>query len=252
VRQGRYIAAALYRPVRPITAPLALSAPLVIAHRGASGYEVENSLAAFRRAVELGADGVELDVHASADGTLFVHHDGVIPPHHVIPELPSAEVRRLALPNGEPIPTLEEALVAAGRLRVFIEVKALDSCYDERLFQAIDRGPNPAGYAVHSFDHRIIRRLGALRPALPRGVLSSSYLVHPLAPLEDTGAGALWQERGLIDRALVLAVHAINRRLIAWTVDRPEEMERLLSAGVDGLCTNLPDMGRRVVGARAA
>ena len=202
--------------------------------------------------MELGADGVELDVHASADGALFVHHDATIPPHHVIPELTSAEVRRLTLPNGEPIPTLEDALTAAGRLQVFIEVKGLDPRYDERLLHAIDRGPNPGGYAVHSFDHRIIRRLGALRPALSRGVLSSSYAVQPLAPLEDTGAGTLWQDRALVDRALVVAVHGIKRRLFAWTVDRPEEMERLVSAGVDGLCTNLPDVGRRVVGARAA
>jgi glycerophosphoryl diester phosphodiesterase len=202
--------------------------------------------------VELGADGIELDVHASADGTLFVHHDATIPPHHLIPEITRMEVRRLTLPNGEPIPTLEDALAAAGRLQVFIEVKGLEPRYDERLLQAIDRGPNPGGYAVHSFDHRIIRRLGRLRPALPRGVLSSSYPVHPLAPLEDTEAGTLWQDRGLIDRALVLAVHAIKRRLFAWTVDRPEEMERMLSAGVDGLCTNLPDVGRGVVGARTA
>ncbi len=222
----------------------------MIAHRGASGYEVENSLVAFRRAAQLGADGIELDVHASADGSLFVHHDETIPPHHLISELTGTEIRRLTLPNGEPIPTLDEALAVAGRLQVFVEVKGLDPRYDARLLHAIDLGPNPGGYAVHSFDHRIIRRLGALRPALPRGVLSSSYLVQPLAPLEDTGAGTLWQERGFVDRALVLAVHAIERRVFVWTVDQPEEMRRLMSLGVDGLCTNLPDVGRRVVDAR--
>src|SRR5207245_184015 len=81
------------------------------------------------------------------------------------------------------------ALEAAGaRLAGFVEVKSLAPQFDERLFDALSHGPNPSGYAVHSFDHRIIRRLGLERPALPRGVLSSSYLVRPLAALEDAGA----------------------------------------------------------------
>ena len=226
-----------------------MSPPLVIAHRGASGYEVENSLAAFRRAARLGADGVELDVHASADGVLFVHHDPVIPPGHRIAALPQSALRRLTLANGEPIPTLTEALAVAGRLRVFIEVKGLEPRFDEHLLRVIDGGPNPIGYAVHSFDHGIIRRLGALRPALSRGVLASADAVDPLAALEETGADTLWQERALVDRALVDRVPRIRRRIVVWTVDRPEEMPRLLALGVDGLCTNRPDVARRVVDA---
>src|SRR2546422_8375118 len=68
---------------------------------------------------------------------------------------------------------------------------------------SLAHGPNPSGYAVHSFDHRIIRRLGLERPALPRGVLSSSYLIRPVAALEDAGATTLWQERTVVDGALV-------------------------------------------------
>jgi glycerophosphoryl diester phosphodiesterase len=131
------------------------------------------------------------------------------------------------LANGEPLPTLEQALQAIGpRLQVFIEVKSLPAQFDGRLFDAMQRGPNPSGYAVHGFDHRIVRRLGDELPPLPRGVLSSAYPVRPLRALEDAGATVLWQERGL--------------------------MEQLLSLGVDGLCTNFPDIGRRAVDAFAA
>jgi glycerophosphoryl diester phosphodiesterase len=154
--------------------------------------------------------------------------------------------------RSEPIPTLEDALAAAGSLRVFIEVKGLDPRFDLGLLQAIDRGPNARAYAVHSFDHRIIRRLGALRPSLPRGVLSSSYPVQPLAPLADAGADTLWQERGFVDQGLVEALHGSGRRVIAWTVNTADEMQRLVALGVDGLCTNFPDVARRVVDARAA
>jgi len=227
--------------------------PLVIAHRGASAYEVENSLAAFRAAAPRGADGVELDVHATTDGALMVHHDDVLPGTGRIPELTGAQARAHRLANGEPLPTLAEALHAVGpRLQVFVEVKSLPPRYDAALLEALDRGPNPRGYAVHGFDHRIVQRLGQARPALPRGVLSASYPVRPLVPLADAGATMLWQERPLIDRALVEAAHGAGARLFAWTVDLASDMERLAALGVDGLCTNVADVCRRVVDAKAA
>jgi glycerophosphoryl diester phosphodiesterase len=226
--------------------------PLVIAHRGASAYEVENSLAAFRAAQRMGADAVELDVHATVDGSLFVHHDQTID-GHPIPRLTTAAAAAFRLANGEPLPTLEQALQAIGpRLQVFIEVKSLPAQFDGRLFDAMQRGPNPSGYAVHGFDHRIVRRLGDARPALPRGVLSCAYPVRPLVALADAGATVLWQERGLVDRPLVDALHGAGFRLFVWTVNEVSDMEQLLSLGVDGLCTNFPDIGRRAVDAFAA
>jgi len=82
---------------------------LVIAHRGASGYEYENSRAAFRAARARGADAIELDIHAAADGVLFVHHDEVVSGVHIT-RSSAAQVRALRLPNGESIPALEDAL----------------------------------------------------------------------------------------------------------------------------------------------
>lgn len=223
---------------------------IIVAHRGASGYEVENSLAAFRAAGSMGADAVELDVHGTADGGLVVHHDETLDGRHAIAHQSSAAVRAHRLANGEPVPTLREALDAAGpRLGVFVEVKGLDPRLDDVLLDTLDRGPHPQGYAVHAFDHRIVRRLGLKRPALRRGVLSASYLIRPVAALEDAGASDLWQEQHLIDQGLVDAAHAAGARVIAWTVNAPEDMRRLLGMGADAICTNFPDVGRRVVDA---
>lgn len=222
--------------------------PLVIAHRGASAYEVENSLAAFRAAGPAGADAVELDVHSTADGALVVLHNETIDGTHHIAHCGRAQVRAHRLANGESVPMLDEALAALGSaVGVYVEIKTLAPPFDEALLAALESGPNPAGYAVHSFDHRIVRRLGEKRPALARGVLSSSYLLRPLAALEDTGATVLWQERSLVDRALVETVHGAGAQVIVWTVDRPEEMRRFLAMGVDGIVTNFPDIGRRTV-----
>lgn len=224
-----------------------MSRPLVIAHRGASALEYENSLAAFRLAGRLGADGVELDVHATGDGALVVHHDDTIGGVH-IPTATAEAVRAQRLPNGEAPPLLEEALRAIDpRLRVYVEVKTLPPSCDAHLIDVLDAGPHPTGYAVHAFDHRLLARLGALRPGLPRGVLSASYPIRPLVPLVDAGAVGFWMDRALVDGELAALLHIAGAQLIAWTVDDAAEMVRLAGLGVDGLCTNRPDLGRRTM-----
>jgi glycerophosphoryl diester phosphodiesterase len=224
-----------------------MNRPLVIAHRGASGYETENSLAAFRAARERGADAVELDIHSTADGALVVHHDEMIGPHHVA-HCSLAEARGHLLANREPIPTLEEALHAIlPDLTAFVEIKSLASRHDETLFRLIDGAPAPGRVAVHSFDHRIVHRLGEKRPTLRRGVLNSSYPVNPVRCMADADADILWQQWQHVDQHLVDAVHAEGLQVFVWTVDDPDQLRRLLALGVDGVCTNYPDRAREAV-----
>lgn len=215
--------------------------PRIIGHRGASAREPENSLAAFRRAIELGANGVELDVHTTADGALVVHHDFEIPRLGRIGDLEVARIRAHRLPNGEPVPLLEEALDAIGGHEVWVEVKSLDPKLDRVLLATLAGGPAPERYAVHGFDHRIIARLGAAHPALSRGVLSTAYPLDPVAPVRAAGATTLWQEHHLIDLELVEQMHGAGCTVIAWTVDTPRDIARLAALGVDGLCGNAPD-----------
>jgi glycerophosphoryl diester phosphodiesterase len=220
---------------------------LVIAHRGASAQALENSLAAFRRAVDLGADGIELDVHATLDGALLVHHDPVID-GAAISSLTLSDARQHRLANGERPPTLAEALEAAGpTLTVCIEVKALDARYDATLFGQIDAAPAPKHCQVHSFDHRIIRRLSGQRPAVTYGVLSTSYPLDPVEQITQAGARTLWEEASMIDQPLVTLVHQAGAHVIAWTVDDPARARGLAAMGVDGLCTNTPDLIRKAL-----
>ncbi|MGH7754336.1 MAG: glycerophosphodiester phosphodiesterase, partial [Gemmatimonadales bacterium] len=172
----------------------------------------------------------------------------VIPGHQHIAHASAKQVREHRLPNGEPIPLLSEALSAVPpALFVFIEVKALAATFDEGFFRIVEQSPAPERCAIHSFDHRIIRRLGSKRPDLRRGVLSSSYLVRPLAALEDADASVLWQERSVIDQPLVESVHAAGFQLYIWVVNDRRDMDRLLGWGVDALCTDLPELGREAV-----
>lgn len=211
--------------------------PELIAHRGASRERPENSLAAFLRAAELGADAVELDVHCTSDGHLIVHHDPAVKTESGVVPLRSMT---LALAGGlrvrgEPIPTLAEVINAVGgRLRIYCELKGVGTAAPATALLS----PMGDGAAVHSFDHRMVAEAEALAPELPRGVLEASYHRDATFPLRDVQAEALWQNEALIDQALVDAVHAVGARLIAWTVNSPARAQELAAMGVDGLCTD--------------
>jgi glycerophosphoryl diester phosphodiesterase len=224
--------------------------PTIIAHRGASGYEYENSRAAFRRAVMLDADGVELDIHATRDGGIVVHHDPDLPGIGPISQLSLVEARQVLLRNGESVPILGEILQLVGDRDVWVEVKTLPQRFDSALLAALDQGPAPHRYAVHSFDHRIVHRLGQARPSLRRGILLSAYLRDVVAVMRSVGACTLWQEWQQIDQELVTQVHEAGATVIAWTVNEIGDLDRMVRLGVDGLCGNYPDRIRVAIAPR--
>ena len=206
--------------------------PEIIAHRGASRERPENTLAAFERAIELGAGGVEFDVHLHPDGALRIHHDP-------LPAGASAEQLRT-------LPTLQESLrvIVGGGLTAYCELKSAGSA-PGTLAALTASGGNGA---VHSFDHRLIAEARRLAPEIARGVLEVSYPVDPMHALEMVGGRDLWRQWPFVDEALVRTAHATGARVIAWTVNDPAVMERFAAMGVDGLCTDDPALARRVLG----
>lgn len=220
--------------------------PLIIAHRGASQVCRENTLAAFERALEMGVDGVELDVHATRDGVLVVHHDPVLTIRHgdgveaaPIAALSFEQLAIHRLPSGDRVPTLHEVFALVGtRAMLFVEVKAP---HVEALVAALLSAYPDVRSAVHAFDHRIPVGVRALRPTTPIGLLSASYPLDVRAVLSGTDASALWQHAELIDEALIAAAHEAGVQLIAWTVNSAAHARQLAAWGVDGMCTDVPD-----------
>lgn len=218
--------------------------PEVIAHRGMPREHPENTLPGFAQALEAGVQGIELDVHATRDGVVVVHHDPVVaapetreahaaPSPLRIDQLSFDELRRLDGARG--IPPLAQVLsLVDGRARVYVEVKATG--IEDRVIDLVE--PRADWCAIHSFDHRIVAAIRRAAPVVRCGVLMSSYLVHPLAPLRDTGALDLWQHWSMIDEPLVGAVQAEGGRVIAWTVNDVAVAATLRSLGVDGICTD--------------
>ena len=225
------------------------SLPLAISHRGLRHSAPENSLPAFLAAVEAGADAVELDVHASNDGMIFVHHDPVValpgPEGSVtvrpLAQLGSSEISTVRLNGNVAIPTLDETLETIGKsVAVFIEIKATGIETDvvrclHRHASIVDR------CAVHAFDHRVIKRMFELMPSVRGGILQVGYPIDSCANMRAAGATDLWQHWEFVDQALVVDVHARGGRVIAWTANDESQWTALCNAGVDGICTDNVD-----------
>ncbi len=197
------------------------------------------------RALELGADGIELDVHATKDSVVVVHHDEV--PRATAPsgrltgkridaltfdELQGFSVRGMAL-----IPTLAEVLAAVrGRADVFVELKG--SGVEAATIDVIRKSPNPERCAVHSFDHDAVRRAREMAPEIRGGILFDRAVDDVPAAMRAADALDAWPRWDLIDAALVAAVPGAGGRVIAWTVNRTERAVDLAALGVDALCTD--------------
>jgi glycerophosphoryl diester phosphodiesterase len=211
----------------------------IIAHRGVPRQEPENSLPGFELAVRQKVHGIELDVHATKDGVVVVHHDPNIRHGPLINTLTLTELHRYPLAPGVEIPTLAAVLDRMARATppptVYVEVKGRD--IEEAVVAVLDYARVPT--AVHAFDHRVAARVTSLSPSIPTGILLDSYLVDPAAALQAAGARDYWLQWAFIDRDLVRRIHDVGGRVIAWTVNDAGDIAALDSLGVDGVCSDI-------------
>jgi glycerophosphoryl diester phosphodiesterase len=221
----------------------------IIGHRGSPRVHRENTIPSFLQAFQEGAVAVELDVHGTRDGVVVVHHDAATNSRpgdageiRVIAESSWSDVRAIPI-AGAPMPTLDETLaVVPDSATVYVEIKARG--IEAAVVAAIRSGQRHC--AVHSFDHRVARRVHELASDIPVGVLQTGYPIDPIRPIRDAGARDLWQHWEMIDESLIQRVHDDGGRVIAWTVNQEPVAERLLAWGVDGICSDTPAIMRRV------
>jgi glycerophosphoryl diester phosphodiesterase len=217
--------------------------PALIAHRGAPREHPENTLPSFGRAIELGADGIELDVHATRDGVVVVHHDTVpraaTPDRHLagrpIAELTFDELQTFSVAPGLPIPTLADVLALIGEA-AFVYVELKGTGIEAPVIDVIVKSASRC--AVHSFDHAAVARARTLAPALRRGLLFSRRPADPAMAMRAAGALDAWPEWPLVDQSFVDSVRHIGGSVIAWTVNDAAAARHLASLGVDGICTD--------------
>jgi glycerophosphoryl diester phosphodiesterase len=234
--------------------------PFIIAHRGASAAAPQNTLAAFRRALELGADGVELDVRLSADGIPVVIHnfevDQVTDGKDKVADKALVELKELDAGGkfapqfaGERIPTLAEVFEALeGKLLVNVELKDVspkDVGLEAPVVEAVRKCGMKNKVLFSSFNPFSLRRIRSLAPEIPSGLLYAHGLpiylrrawFAPFTPHEVRHPDA-----EMTDARLVRWCHVRKLRVNVWTVDEPDKMRRLIALGVDGIITDVPDV----------
>jgi glycerophosphoryl diester phosphodiesterase len=226
---------------------------LVYAHRGASAAEPENTVAAFRAAARMGADGVELDVRRTADGQAAVVHDATLADGRPVANVPLAEVPPDA-------PLLPDALDACAGLVVNVEVKNApwdpDFDPDEELAELVVRTLHERDgrdrVLVSSFGEGAVARVRALDPSLPTAlltaVLTDDQVDALVAGVAAAGHAALHPHHLTVTPHLLGRCHEAGLAVNTWTVDDPDRIHALAALGVDGVMTNVPDVALRALG----
>jgi len=219
-----------------------------MAHRGASKAERENTVAAFRRAGEMGADAVELDVRRSSDGVLVVHHN----PHYRDGRLVAGTSWA---DSPDDVPTLAEALDACGGLWVNVEIKNdpeepdfdhTDSIADETVAHLLARDDD-VRWLISCFRLATVDRCRALAPQIKTAWLCVEAPEGIGETLMKKGHLALHPWVAMLTRATIDACHAAGVQVNTWTCDDPARMAELIEWGIDGICTNVPDIALEVL-----
>ncbi|NHJ14627.1 MAG: glycerophosphodiester phosphodiesterase [Candidatus Thorarchaeota archaeon] len=223
---------------------------IIIGHRGASNKAPENTLLSFQKAWELGADMVELDVHESSDGRLVCIHDYDVSRTTngtgLVSEMTLRELQELDAGDNQQIPLLEDVLgFARGKVGVNIELKTIE--IEEEVLRITNEAGMLEEVIFSSFLHEALRVIRELEPKAITAILLNNRIDEEIPYALELGAKAINPRFFNVDKDLVDAAHTSGLKVYPWTVNDEEFMLELLHMGVDGLITDLPDLGVRVV-----
>ena len=227
--------------------------PLVIAHRGASAYQPENTLAAFGLAIAQGAQMIELDLHISRDNQVVVIHDDTL--DHTtnlkgrVDQLTLAEIKQADAGNSERVPTLDETLdLTKGKVRLYLEIK--DRRAAAETLRIVRARQCQEEIMLASFDIGLMRQLGEEVRDLELGVILGNETLNlivrwreafPWIALRRINYQVLCMQVELCFRYLSKRAKADGKKLYVWTADEDAQFARMLALKVDGIVTNKPD-----------
>ncbi len=231
--------------------------PLIIGHRGAAGHAPENTLEAFHKAHELGADGIELDIYLTKDKELVVVHDPEIktPDGGKIGIRESTVAEIQGTPAGANIPTLRRVLEETGAFWkiINIEIKStgfLTDGIEHHLSDLLSESPWKEKALVSSFNPFHLMRLKRIDPKIRTG-----YLMYEGSKFFQRKFWTLWTEAETINLSnewaknpdVYFSYLKLGRKIWIWTVNTEEDMRLWIGRGVDGIITNYPDRLKKVL-----
>lgn len=222
---------------------------LKIAHRGAKGYEPENTLKSFQKALDLNADGIELDVHLSSDGHLIVIHDETIDRttngKGFVNTFSLAQLKTLLIDGKYQIPTLKEVFdLIDKKCLINIELKGLGTA--NKVVAIIEeyiaeKNWNYKDFIVSSFDWDLLQETSNLNSNIPIGVLTEENPDRALAFAELIKAFAINPDFQLLNAENVKQMQEKGFLVFPWTVDDEKDIKKIKSYNVDGIISDFPD-----------
>jgi len=222
---------------------------ICFAHRGASGYEPENTLAAVEKAITLGADWIEIDVYI-VEKELVVFHDQRLERTTngtgLIMEQSLEYIRSLDAGNGQRIPTLQEVLnLVNRRAGINIELKGPGTAdYTVSLIQGNIRNEKWAyeNFLISSFNHHELARVKYLEPLIKTGALAVGIPIGYARFAQELGAYSVHCNLDFVNEAFVQDAHARSLKVFVFTVNNQDDLARMEALGVDGVFTNYPEI----------
>jgi glycerophosphoryl diester phosphodiesterase len=232
---------------------------LVIAHRGFSGTAPENTRIAFKKALDLGVDMIELDVHLSKEGEVVVIHDDTLNrttngkgkvAEYTLKELKQLDAGSSSSPpySGETIPALKEVLqLVESRVPLIIELKkgemGLLTLIDlaDRAFREVEKSGMLNQVLFASFEHSAIERIRERNPHVPVAFISGKDWNFPSEMTGGNPIPILSCRARVLNPSNISRAHKQGIKVFAWTLNTEEEMERFVKMGVDGIITDYPD-----------
>ena len=216
---------------------------LKIGHRGAKGHRLENTLSSFQKALELGVDGIELDVHLSSDGVVVVLHDATVDrtttQQGPVKDFTAAQLQLLGIPSLEQVLAMIPASVF-----VNIEIKAIEATLPVLALiekQMTDRAVTYKHFHISSFDWEVLRILKKRNPNILLGVLTEDDLGKALTFAEHIDAHSINPYFQLLTVEQVTLIHQKGFKVYTWTVNSPEDITFVRNLNVDGSISDFPD-----------
>jgi len=218
--------------------------PKIIGHRGCKGIEPENTLIGIEKAISLGVDAVEIDVHMSKDGKLVVIHDetvdGTTNGIGFVKEMKLEELKKLDAGKGERIPTLQEVVdLVKNKTSLIIELKVNGT--EKKVVEIIEKN-NLQNVIVISFIHQLIKNVNKINGKIKTGVLFVGNLIEPADAALKAGADYVFVHYKTIDRGFVDKCHKKGINVSVWNIDELEELKKYSKLGIDMIGSNKPNI----------
>ncbi|HSD08605.1 glycerophosphodiester phosphodiesterase [Flavobacterium sp.] len=222
---------------------------LKIGHRGAKGHEPENTLVSFEKAIALGADGIELDVHLSSDGHLIVIHDETVDRttngKGAVNQMTLEEIKSFQIDAKHEIPTLIEVLDLVNQ-RCFVNIEIKGEGIAEQVVDVIERYVSEKKwkldhFLVSSFDWNSLQQVRFLNENIRIGVLTETNLDLAFSFARFMKAEALHPDFQLLTKEFTDKIQQKEILVFPWTVNETEDIQRIKSFNVDGIITDFLD-----------